>query len=116
MHKIHKSWVNFIGKGYLDTPIMNEYLQFKENNNHFKWTELIKPNKVIGIIIFSNKPKNSYSIPLCGKNTWEQKIFFESTGLGITKYEISPKYLINQGILPIYASINKEMNKYSAWF
>ena len=26
MHKIHKSWVNFIGKEYLDTPIMNEYL------------------------------------------------------------------------------------------
>ena len=23
MHKIHKSWVNFIGKEYLDTPIMN---------------------------------------------------------------------------------------------
>ena len=29
MHKIHKSWVNFIGKEYLDTTIMNEYLQFK---------------------------------------------------------------------------------------
>ena len=29
MHKIHKSWVNFIGKEYLDAPIMNEYLQFK---------------------------------------------------------------------------------------
>ena len=67
MHKIHKSWVNFIGKEYLDTPIMNVYLQFKENNNHFKWSELIKPNKVVGIIIFSNKPKNSYSIPLSGK-------------------------------------------------
>ena len=115
-NKIHKSWVNFIGKEYLDTPIMNEYLQFKENDNHFKWTELIKPSKVVGIIIFSNKPKNSYSIPLCGKSTWEQKRFFESTGLGITKYEISPKYLINQGILPMYASINKEMKKYSAWF
>ena len=53
---------------------------------------------------------------MCGKNTWEQKRFYESTGLGITKYEISPKYLINQGILPMYASINKDMNKYSAWF
>ena len=116
MHPIHKSWVNFIGKEYHDTPIMNEYLQFKEKDNHFKWTELIKPNKVIGIIIFSNKPKNSYSIPLCGKNTWEQKRFFESTGLGVTKYEISPKYLINQGILPMFASVSKEMNKYSAWF
>ena len=50
---------------------MNEYLQFKEIDNHFKWSELIKPNNVVGIIIFSNKPKNSYSIPLCGKNTWE---------------------------------------------
>ena len=115
MHKIHKSWVNFIGKEYLDTPIMYEYLQFKENDNHFKWTELIKPNKVVGIIIFSNKPKNSYSIPLCGKNTLEQKKFYESTGLGITKYEISPKYLINQRILPMYASINKDMDKYCAW-
>ena len=114
MHKIHKSWVNFIGKEYLDSPIMNECLQFKENENHFKCTELIKPNKVVGIIIFSKKPKNSYSIPLYGKNTWEQKRFYESTGLGITKYEISPKYLINQGILPMYASINKDMNKYSA--
>ena len=46
----------------------------------------------------------------------EQKIFFEATGLQISKYEISPKYLINQGILLMYASINKEMNKYSAWF
>ena len=117
MHKIHKSWVNSIRKKYLDTPIMNEYLQFKENDNHFKWTELIKPNKVVSIIIFSSKPKNSYSIMgLCGKNTWEQRRFYESTGLGITKYEISPKYLINQGILPMYASINKDMNKYSAWF
>ena len=77
MHKIHKSWVNFTGKEYLDTPIINEYLQFKENDNHFKWTELIKPNKVVGIIIFSSKPKNSYSIPLYGKNTWEQKRFYE---------------------------------------
>ena len=49
---------------------MNECLQFKENDNHFKWTELIKPNKAVGIIIFSNKPKNSCSIPLCRKNTW----------------------------------------------
>ena len=47
---------------------MNEYLQFKENDNHFKWSELIKPNNVVGIIIFSNKPKSNYSIPLCGKN------------------------------------------------
>ena len=95
---------------------MNEYLQFKENDDHFKWSELIKPNNVVGIIIFSTKPKNSYSIPLCGKNTWEQKRFFEATGLKINKYESSPKHLINQGILPIYASTNKEMNKYSAWF
>ena len=116
MHKIHKSWINFIGKEYIDTPIMNEYSQFKENDNHFKWSELIKLNNVVGIIIFSNKPKNSYSIPLCGKNTWEQKRFFEATGLKINKYELSPKYLINQVILPMYASTNKEMNKYSAWF
>ena len=95
---------------------MNEYLHFKENDNHFKWSELINPNNVVGIIIFSNKPKNSYPIPLCGKNTWEQKIFFEATGLKINKYELSPKYLINQGILPTYASTNKEMNKYPAWF
>ena len=95
---------------------MNEYLQFKENDDHFKWSELIKPNNVVGIIIFSTKPKNSYSIPFCGKNTWEQKRFFEATGLKINKYELSPKHLINQGILPIYASTNKEMNKYSAWF
>ena len=27
MHKIHKSWVNFIGKVYLDTPIMNYNLK-----------------------------------------------------------------------------------------
>ena len=52
MHKINKSWINFIGKEYLDTPIMNEYLQFKENDNHFKWVELIKPNKVVCIIYF----------------------------------------------------------------
>ena len=115
-NKIHKSWINFIGKEYIDTPIMTEYLQFKENDNHFKWSELIKPNNVVGIIIFSNKPKNSYSIPLCGKNTWKQKIFFEATGLKINKYELSPKYLINQGILPMYASTSKEMNKYLAWF
>ena len=115
-NKIHKSWIKFIGKEYTDTPIMNEYLQFKENDNHFKWSELIKPNNVVGITIFSNKPKNSYSIPLCGKNTWEQKKFFEATGLKINKYELSPKYLINQGILPMYASTNKEMNKYSASF
>ena len=44
INKIHKSWINFIGKEYIDTPIMNEYLQFKENDNHFKWSELIKPN------------------------------------------------------------------------
>ena len=50
------------------------------------------------------------------KTTWEQKILFEATGLKINKYELSPKYLINQGILPIYASTNKEMNKYSGWF
>ena len=25
-NKIHKSWINFIGKEYIDTPIMNEYL------------------------------------------------------------------------------------------
>ena len=115
-NKIHKSWINFIGKEYIDTPIMNEYLQFKENDNHFKWSELIKPDNVVGIKIFSNKPKNSYSIPLCGKNTWEQKRFFEATGLKINKYKLLAKYLINQGILPIYASTNKEMNKYSAWF
>ena len=115
-NKIHKSRINFIGKEYIDTPIMNEYLQFKENDNHFKWSELIKPNNVVGIIIFSNKPKNSYSIPLCGKNPWEQKRFFEVTGLKINKYELSQKYLINQGILPMYASTRKEMNKYSAWF
>ena len=30
MHKIHKSWINFIGKEYIDTPIMNEYLQLKK--------------------------------------------------------------------------------------
>ena len=35
-NKIHKSWINFIGKEYIDTLIMNEYLQFKENDNHFK--------------------------------------------------------------------------------
>ena len=29
-NKIHKSWINFIGKEYIDTPIMNEYLQFKK--------------------------------------------------------------------------------------
>ena len=115
-NKIHKSWINFIGKEYIDTPIMNEYLQFKENDNHFKWSELIKPDNVVGIIILSNKPKNSYSIPLCGKNTWEQKRFFEATGLKINKYELLAKYLINQGILPMYKSTNKEMNKYSAWF
>ena len=97
-NKIHKSWINFMGKEYIDTPIMNEYLQFKENDNHFKWSELFKPNNVVGIIIFSNKPKNSYSIPLCGKNTWEQKRFFEATGLKINKYELL------------------KMNKYSAWF
>ena len=57
-NKIHKSWINFIGKEYIDTPIMNEYLQFKVNDNHFKWSEFIKPNNVVGIIIFSNKPKN----------------------------------------------------------
>ena len=56
-NKIHKSWINFIGKEYIDTPIMNEYLQFKENFNHFKWSELIKPNNVVGIIIFSNNLK-----------------------------------------------------------
>ena len=115
-NKIHKSWINFIGKEYIDTPITNEYLQFKEKDNHFKWSELIKPNNVVGIIIFSNKPKNSDSIPLCGKNIWEQKGFFEATGLKINKYELSPKYLINQGILPMYASTSKEMNKHSAWF
>ena len=38
---------------------MNEYLQLKENGL----------NLLNRIIIFSNKPKNSYSIPLCGKNT-----------------------------------------------
>ena len=43
-NKIHKSWINFIGKDYIDMPIMNEYLQFTENDNHFKWSELIKPN------------------------------------------------------------------------
>ena len=75
-NKIHKSWINFIGKEYIDTPIMNEYLQFKVNDNHFKWSELIKPNNVVGIIIFSNKPKNSYSI----------QIFFEATVLKINKY------------------------------
>ena len=89
-NKIHKSWINFIGKEYIDTSIMNEYLQFKENDNHFKSSELIKPNNVVGIIIFSNKPKNSYSIPLCGKNTWEQKRLFEATRLKINKYELSP--------------------------
>ena len=114
-NKSHKSWINFIGKEYIDTPIMNEYLQFKENDNHFKWSELIKPNNVVGIIIFSNKPKNSYSIPLCGKNTWEQKRFFETTELKInTNYRQNT--LVNQGILPMYASASKEMNKYSAWF
>ena len=114
-NKSHKSWINFIGKEYIDTPIMNEYLQFKENDNHFKWSELIKPNNVVGIIIFSNKPKNSYSIPLCGKNTWEQKRFFETTELKInTNYRQNT--LVNQGILPMYASTSKEMNKYSAWF
>ena len=46
----------------------------------------------------------------------ETKKFYEATGLKIKKYELSPKYLINQGILPMYASTNKEMNKYSAWF
>ena len=112
----NKKCTKYINKEYLDTPIMNVYLQFKENDNHFKWTELIKPNKVVGIIIFSSKPKNCYSIPLYGKSTWEQKRIYESTGLEITKYEISPKYLINQGILPMYACINKDMNKYSAWF
>ena len=65
-NKIHKSRINFIGKEYIDTPIMNEYLQFKENDNHFKWSELIKPNNLVGIIIFSNKPKNSYSILILG--------------------------------------------------
>ena len=87
---------------------MNEYLQSKETDNHFKWSELIKPNKVVSIIIFSNKPKNSYSIPLSGKNTWEQKRFFEATGLQITKYEISPKYLINQGIYPFMQVLVKK--------
>ena len=82
-NKIHKSSISFIGKEYIDTPIMNQYLQFKENDNHFKWSELIKPNNVVGIIIFSNKPKNSYSIPLSGKNTSERKRFFEATGLKI---------------------------------
>ena len=53
---------------------MNEYLQLKENGL----------NLLNRIIIFSNKPKNSYSIPLCGKKR-----------LQITKYEISPKYLTN---------------------
>ena len=24
-NKIHKSWINFIGKEYIDTPIMNIY-------------------------------------------------------------------------------------------
>ena len=56
-NKIHKSWINFVGKEYIDTPIMNEYLQFKENDNHFKWSELIKPNTVVGIIIFSKNLK-----------------------------------------------------------
>ena len=73
-NKIHKSWINFIGKDYIDTPIMNEYLQFKKNDNHFKWSELIKPNKVVGIIIFSDKPKTSYSIPLCGNMNYRQNI------------------------------------------
>ena len=50
------------------------------------------------------------------KKNWEQKIFFEATGLKTNKYELSPEYLINQGILPMYASTSKEMNKYSAWF
>ena len=44
------------------------------------------------------------------------KKIFEATGLKVNKYELSPKYLINQGILPMYASTSKEMNKYSAWF
>ena len=52
MHKTQKSWINFIGKEYLDTLIMNEYLQFKENDNHFKWSALIKPDNVVGIVIF----------------------------------------------------------------
>ena len=77
MHKIHKSWINFIGKEYINTPVMNEYLQFKENDHHFKWSELIKPNNVIGIIIFANKPKNSYSIPLCGKLLGNKKYFLK---------------------------------------
>ena len=76
MHKIHKSWINFIGKEYIDTLIMNEYLHFKENDNHFKWSELIKPNNVVGIIIFSNKPKTSYSVPLCGKKYLGTKKIF----------------------------------------
>ena len=41
MHKIHKSWINFIGKEYIDTPIMNEYLQFKENDNHLNGPNLL---------------------------------------------------------------------------
>ena len=73
-HKIHKSWINFKGKEYIDTPIMNEYLQFKENDNHFKWSELIKPNNVVGII-FSNKPKNSYSIHYVEKILGNKKDF-----------------------------------------
>ena len=35
-NKIHKLWIKFIGKEYINTPVMNEYLQFKENDNHFK--------------------------------------------------------------------------------
>ena len=30
INKIHKSWINFIGKEYIDTLIMHEYLQFKK--------------------------------------------------------------------------------------
>ena len=32
-----------LNEEYIDTPIMNEYLRFKENDNHFKWSKLIKP-------------------------------------------------------------------------
>ena len=41
MDKIQKSWINFIGKEYIDTPIMNQYLQFKENDNHLNGLNLL---------------------------------------------------------------------------
>ena len=94
---------------------MNEYLQFKENDNHFKWSELIKPNNVVGIRYFQINLKIVIQYHYVEKILGTKR-FFEATGLKINKYELSLKYLINQGILPMYASTSKEMNKYSAWF